>query len=152
MSTLLSQDLVTTLSQKLTATRNVIVTALRPHIYIQNNPPGDLRLSIYDAADAVLLKSSEQISIASIKSQAEITENFFHGYIRFNIDWGVSIDTEVTFRLEGLNGYVNTETDFIGWCKDFDLRKYNATYTPNDGFNSAFDLEVWGAEEVKRQL
>ena len=152
MSDLLVTDVDTTLSQKITTTELMVMSAIRPHIYIQNSPPGDLRVDIYDAADAVLLKSSEQISIASIKTQAGITDAFFHGYIRFNVDWGIANATQVTIRLLGLNGYTATATDFVSWCKDFDLRRYTASYTPNTGFNSAFDLEVWEQNDNVRAL
>lgn len=152
MSDLIVDELDTTLFQKITATENVIVSAIRPHIYIEDTPPGSLRVDIYNAANDTLLKSSEEITIASIKSQAGITETYFHGYIRFNIDWGMSEGTEYTIRLEGVSGYTFAASDFIGWCKDFDLRKYTASYQSNNGYSSAFDLEVWKQSDNVRAL
>lgn len=152
MSSILTTDLDTTLTQKLTATENVIVAAIRPHLYISNNPPGALRMDIYDSANTTLLKSSEEITIADIKTSAGITEDFFHGYIKFDIDWGLSSGTEYSIRLEGLSGYAFSATDFVGWCRDFDTRKYTASYSPNEGFNSAFDLEIWRYNDNVRSL
>ena len=152
MSILMLDELKTTLSQKVTATKLTVLGAIRPHLYIEGSPPGDLRVDIYDAADTVLLQSSEQISIASIKTQAEITQNYFHGYVRFLIDWGIADLTEVTIRLVGLNGYVFGATDLIGWCKDFDLRRYQATYSPNTEFDSAFDVELWQNKDSLRKI
>lgn len=152
MSDLIIDDLDTTLTQKLTTTELVLVAAIRPHIYLEGNPPGSLRVDIYDSSDTTLLKSSEEITIASIKSQAGITENYFHGYIRFLIDWGLAKDTEYSIRLEGVSGYSATATDYVAWCRDFDLRKYTATYSPNEGFNSAFDMEVWRYNDNVRSV
>ncbi len=152
MSNLVVTDLDTTLTQKLTATENVIVAALRPHILIFGSPPGSLRVDIYDSSNTTLLKSSEEITITSIKSQASITEDYFHGYIRFNVDWGLSKDTEYSIRLEGVSGYTFSANDFIGWCRDFDTRKYTANYSPNTGFSSAYDMEVWRQNDNVRSV
>lgn len=152
MSDLLITELDTTLSQKVTPTATMIVAAIRPHIYIQNSPAGSLRVDIYDSTNTTLLKSSETITVASIKSQALITDDYFHGYIRFLIDWGLVKDTQYTIRLEGVSGYTFSTTDHIAWCKDFDLRKYSASYTPNVGFNSSFDLELWEQNDNLRAL
>lgn len=152
MSTLVVDDLNTTLTQKVTPTETVIVAAFRPHILIHGNPSGCLRVDIYDSTDTTLLKSSEDLMISDIKTQAGITESYFHGYIRFNIDWGLVKDTEYSIRLEGLAGYSPTASDYIGWCRDFDTRKYTATYSPNEGFNSAFDIEVWQQDDNVRSV
>lgn len=152
MSNLIVTRLDTNLVQKVTPTETVIVSAIRPHVYIQNNPPGSLRVDIYDATDTTLLKSSESITIASIKTQASITQNYFHGYIRFYIDWGLALGTDYSIRLVGHTGYTATTTDAVWWAKDFDLRKYEADYTPNIGFKSAFDMEIWDYNDNVRPL
>lgn len=152
MSNLVVDDLDTTLTQKVTPTETVIIAAIRPHILIHGNPSGSLRVDIYDSTNTTLLKSSEEITIAAIKTLATITENFFHGYIRFNIDWGLVKDTEYSIRLEGLSGYSFSTSDFIGWCRDFDTRKYNASYSPSTGFSSAFDMEIWRQNDNVRSV
>jgi hypothetical protein len=152
VSSLVVDDLDTTLTQKVTPTETLILGAIRPHILIFGNPAGCLRVDIYDSANTTLLKSSEDLMISDIKTQGNITESYFHGYIRFNIDWGLVKDTEYSIRLEGLAGYSPTVSDYIGWCRDFDTRKYTASYTPNEGFNSSFDIEFWQQDDNVRSV
>lgn len=152
MSDLLVDRLETTLTQKVTPTETVILGAIRPHIYIENSPTGSLRMDIYDSADSVLLKSSESFTIAQIKSNASITQAYFHGYVRFYINWGLVAGTTYSIRLVGHTGYTYDATNAIWWCKDFDLRKYSANYTPSAGFNSAFDVEFWDYNDNMRNL
>lgn len=152
MSDLLVTRLDTSLSQQLTTTELSVIAAVRPHIYIEGSPPGSLRVDLYDSSDTTLLKSSEELTIANIKTQAGITESFFHGYIKFDIDWGLADETTFNVRLVGTSGYTATATDAVYWCKDFDLRKYSANFTPNIGFNSAFDVEFWVLQDNVRAV
>lgn len=152
MSDLLVDRLETYLTQKVTPSETVILGAIRPHLYIQNNPTGSLRIDIYDSADTTLLASSESFTIAQIKTNASITQAYFHGYVRFYLDWGLTAGTTYSIRLVGHTGYTYDTSNAIWWAKDFDLRKYAANYSPNDGFNSAFDMEIWDYNDNMRNL
>jgi hypothetical protein len=151
MSILVVEELMATpLKQKLTATENDVITALRPHLYIHNSPAGSLRMDIYDSADTTLLKSSETIAISTLKTLA-----FAHGYFRFNVSWGLVDVTQYTIRLVS-TGYTFATSAYVGWVKDVgdsDYRKYAATYSGNTiGYNSAFDLEIWKVTDNVRGL
>lgn len=152
MSSMLVTRLETYLSQRLTAEETIIVGAIRPHLYIQDSPAGSLRIDIYDSADTTLIASSESFTIADIKTAAGITDDHFHGYIRFYLDWGMVAGTTYTIRLVGHSGYAYDANNAIWWAKDFDLRKYAAVYSPSAGFNSAFDVEIWDYNDNMRNL
>jgi hypothetical protein len=134
-------DVLTTLDQEITPTKNTFVTSIRPHIYKHNLPSGSLRVKILDSG-LTELASSNAVTIASIDSEFSGVA-FVHAYIKFDIEWGLTKDTDYFIRLETEGGYTFAESDYVGWCKDFDLRKYSAAYESNIGWSSAYDFEVW---------
>jgi hypothetical protein len=151
MSDLLLDELRTTpLRQKLNCTETVIVTAIRPHLYVHGSPAGTLRMDIYNAADSTLLASSNSLTITSLKTLA-----YAHKYYRFDVSWGLVENTIYTIRLVG-TGYTFSESAYVGWIKDNgdgDFRKYEATYAGfTEGYNSAFDMEVWNVTDNVRGL
>ncbi len=125
------------ISQEVTATANVIVRAIRPHIYRHNMPAGKLKIEIYDSGNT-LISTSESLDISNIGSA-----DFFHGYVRFYVDAYLSKDQTYTFELVGHDGYSFSESSYIGWCNGFDLAKYPASTTPANKFSYPLDFEVW---------
>jgi hypothetical protein len=125
------------LEQEYTPEKNTILEAVRPHIYRHNWPSGSLKVQILDADDIVLIES-ETINISAIGSQ-----DFFHGYVTFLINYGLVKNETYKFKVVGEGGYSFSESAYIGLCNDFDLRKYDPAFTPHDGMKSALDLELW---------
>lgn len=147
---LIVDELSTTLDQEFVATRNQVIKYIRPHLYIHNNPSGSLKLSVYDGGMA-LIQSSNTMSIADIKLDANITQDYFHGYIRFDFDgFGVVEGDEITIRLTASGGYTFSEGNYVGICRDFDLRKYDPTFSPSDGIYSVADYELFESKSKKK--
>lgn len=124
------------LTQTVKPDKNVIVEAIRPHIYRHNWPTGNLVLQILDMSDAVVAESLP-ISVDDIGS-----ESFFHGWVRFDIKAGLKKNTEYKIKLTA-TGYSFAESDFIGWCNDYDFKKYERGYDPASSLNAPLDVEVW---------
>lgn len=154
MSSLILEELIepTPLVQSITSDIDQTITIVRPHLYLQNSPPGAIKMEVYDSGDTTLLAESSELTIASLKSQAGITQDYFHGYIRFDLNVGLSEGETVLFKLVPATGYTFSSTDFVGWCLDYDLRKYTANYTPNAGQDASFDVELWGLNEGIRGI
>jgi hypothetical protein len=123
-----------------TSAKNSIGYAVRPHLYRHNYASGSLKVEIYDESD-VLLATSESIAIADIVGPNE--DDFFHGYVSFQVNVGFKKDQTYKFKLVSEGGYTFNESAYIGWCSGFDLGKYPPTYTPTSSLNYPFDLEVW---------
>jgi predicted nucleic acid-binding Zn ribbon protein len=124
--------------QEVTPRRNYIITHIRPHLYRHQWPSGNLKLQIQDANGEVLAESTA-VTIADIG-----TLDYFHGYVRFDIEFYMK--KEVTYRIAvvGSAGYTFDNSAFCGVCNDFDLRRYEALFTPNDGVHAPLDIEFWG--------
>lgn len=132
----------TTTQQKITVgDENLYLYAIRPHLYRHNHPSGSLKLQILDASQ-VLLKESETLAISLLDIPAATNLDFFHGYIRFLVSYGLAANTDYYIRLVG-SGYSYSDSAFVGWCNDFDLRKVTADYTPSTGLSAALDMEFW---------
>lgn len=123
--------------QKMTATKNVILEAIRPHLYRHNFPVGSLKMQILTLDDD-LVAESETIDIADIGSMA-----FFHGYVRFFISAYLGEGVTYKFKLVGGDGYSFDESSYCGWCNSFDLEKYPKAYTPVNSLYYPLDLELW---------
>lgn len=124
------------LYQELTPTKNTIVSAIRPHLYIQNIPTGSLKIQILDQNNE-LIAESETIAISSITSSS-----YYHGYVRFYIDFYMQANVTYRIRLVG-SSYSFSESAYVGWCNSFDLAKYPLNYTPSNSTNYPLDLEIW---------
>lgn len=114
------------------------VTNIRPHLYRHNSPAGSLRMEVRDLNDQVAA-TSDIVAISSI----DPGNDFFHGEIRFSLDFGFQAGASYRVYLVGVSGYTFSESAYIGWCRDFDLRKYPVDYTPATGMNSALLMELW---------
>lgn len=125
-----------TVEQSVTPTRNVIVEAIRPHLYRHKAPAGTLHLEIYDGSNA-LVATSESITITTMG-----TLDYYHGYIRFYINAYLTKGQTYKIRLVS-SGYTFSELAYCGWVNGCDLGKYPAVPTPSKTLYSPLDLEIW---------
>jgi hypothetical protein len=143
---LVVHELVTTLKQEISLLdKDLLIHAIRPHIYRHNFPTGSLNLEVWDSNQRTIAVSSS-VAIASIG-----TENYFHGYIEFPFVEPLKALSTYWVALKASGGYTFSESAYIGWCNDYDLRKVDADYTPNDGVNGALDMEFWVKKRAIRR-
>jgi hypothetical protein len=135
----------TALDQAVTVDRNIIVKAIRPHLYRHNFPTGSLKIQILDSGASVIAES-EVIAISDIKLTATPVA-FLHGYVRFYINAYLKKGEQYTIRLIGQDGYTFNESAYCGWVNGFDLAKYPLTSVPASHYNYPFDFEVWERTE-----
>lgn len=139
---LLVTELDSTIIQTYKSLKYTQVYALRPHIYRHNFPTGSLKMQIKDMSDN-LIAESEVIAIEDIGS-----DDFFHGYVRFEVSALLNKDQTYKFILVSGDGYSFAEGSYCGWCNGYDLGKYDPTYEPDTSFHYPLDLEVWELKKV----
>ncbi len=140
---LVVHELVTSLEQHLTVQDKIVqVVAVRPHLYRHNFPTGSLKVEIRDMADA-LVAESNTVAIADIGS-----EDFFHGYVRFDVSALLNKDTEYKFKLVHSGGYSFDEAAYCAWCNSFDLERYPKNFSPSSDFRYPMDVEIWQRRKV----
>lgn len=139
---LLVDELSDKLYQQITATKSCDLVAIRPHLYKHNFPTGTLQVLLEDE-NGKLIASSNVVDMDDLAVLA-----FAHKYYRFDIFQPIKQGLIYRVALVSGGGYAFSEAAYIGWCRDYDLRKYQATYTPNTGINSALDFEAWELKEL----
>lgn len=130
------------LVQEITPSKNTLVEAIRPHIYRHNFATGSLKIQVLNSFNTVLAES-DVVSISAIGSQ-----NFFHGYVRFLINIGMAAGVTYKIKLVGQGGYTFSEGSYIGWCNDYDLSKYEASYNPTSLLKRPLDIEIWERKNI----
>lgn len=139
---LVVHELVTSLEQHLTTDNIVQVVAVRPHLYRHNFPTGSLKVQIRNMADDLVAESST-VNIDDIG-----TEDFFHGYVRFDVKALLNKNTEYKFQLVPGDGYSFDEAAYCAWCNSFDLEKYPKNFIPKSDLHYPMDIEIWQRRKV----
>lgn len=139
--TLLELRLDTTLFQELTCIAQTDIVAVRPHILVVGLPAGSLQIEIQDVNGKVI-SVSDSVNISSITSLDNA-----HKLVTFNIDAPMIEGAVFRVSLKS-SGYTPTDSSYIAWVLDFDLRKYTSTFTPNVGVNAPLDVEIWQLREI----
>ena len=142
------------LSQSITVSGgNILLKYIGIHLYKHGHPPGGIHVEVRDAFNK-LISASPVITIASIDADLS-SEDYYHGYTRFSVTTPLKQLTDYNIALVAGGSYVFSETasgstGYIGWCRDYDLKKVEADYTPDQGVNSPFDLELWSLNKLQR--
>lgn len=126
----------TSLEQTITPTKNSLVEAIRPHIYISSLASGSLYMQITNSLDEVLA-TSDTVNITDIT-----TANYYHGYVRFYINFYMKANTTYKVKLVS-NGITYTTANYVGWANSYDLNKYPIGYTPGTSDRYPLDMEIW---------
>lgn len=125
------------LFQSVIPNSNKNIYAIRPHLYIKNNPSGKIKIIISTIDDA-LISESEEISFSDITTQIE-----YHGYVRFLINAFLKKDQTYKIKIIGTSGYSFSDSSYCGVCGDYDLRKYTYTHEYSSKIVSPLDIEFW---------
>lgn len=131
--------------QPVTTGSSVIhVTAIRPHIYKHLAPAGSFYIQIQDA-NGKKIANSNSLTAANISAS-----NYFHGYVRFDVSASLFPETQYRIALKS-SGYSYSDSAYIGWCTDFDLRKYTLTgFQTGEGW--ALDMEIWQLKTIGKAV
>jgi len=134
----------TQLSQQIRTTKDVQLEAIRPHLYVEDNPSGSLFIEVQDNNNKTIA-TSNAVTVSSITGGS----TYFHGYVRFDILIGLRESVAYNVALKS-TGYTYSPTSFVGWANDFDLRKAIASVPSPVGVSSPLDMELWERKQVMR--
>ena len=122
MSTLLLHELREgeTLTQTFTTNERIAMAGIRLYLYKHLSPVGNFTLTIkYNTTE---LASATVTSAIMEANDSNITAtNYYHGFIRFDLDSNVILDENIIYTLElSGSGYTYSDSAFIGWVKEFE--------------------------------
>lgn len=138
---LVVHELNTDIYQAVRPKKNTIVESIRPHLYKHKSPIGSLVVEIHDNKGD-LISTSEPVEISSISD-----EDYFHGFIRFDIFAYLQKDVIYRIYIKGIDGYVFSESDWVGVCNSYDFQSYEPEYENSHGMYAPLDIEIWSRKE-----
>lgn len=144
--TLVVHELVTFLAQPLTATlKNREIVAVRPHLVKYGNPAGSFYLEIQD-------QSANPIATSNALTAAEISSaSYFHGHVKFDVSATIRLGRTFRVALKS-TGYTFSESNYIGWCNDYDSRIYSLGFDDPAIDQMPLDVQIWGYEQARKGI
>lgn len=141
MTKLVVDELFTTLSQTFTVTNQIRLTikAIRPYIYMHNNPSGTFTISLKEGATTLASKTFDS---ASIKTDLSTSDNYAHIFKTIVFDDPVYIgDGEYEIELSS-SGYSYSKSSYIGWVREHEnlINEVNGTPISDFGNPRTFQL------------
>jgi hypothetical protein len=133
---LIVHELLSTLEQTVTCHRDTVCKHIRPYLYKHLNASGSVKVQVLDA-NGQLCAESNSINIVDISAS-----NYYHGFIRFDIDFMLKKNFNYIIRLVG-TGYSFTESNYIGWVANHENKVYSEDYVLSNGAGSSLTLQVW---------
>lgn len=131
------ETIETEVSQVFKPTKNVMVGALRPHLFIKNNPSGTLKVQI-TTEDDTLVAESEAIQISDITDAT-----YYHGYVRFYINAYLRENTKYKFKVVAGGSYSFSEPSHCAVVRDYYTQRYERINPVTHPSFAALDFEVW---------
>jgi len=142
MSTLIVDDLITTLTQEITLDEKAIIAAIRPKLVISNDPAGTFTLSVKQGSTTLVSKS---YTMAEIKTNCGFADNEHHlGFFKFEFD-DVVVLHPGTYNIElSASGYTFNSNAFVAWEREY-LGPTNTNLSEEiiSDYQRPLSLQIW---------
>ena len=148
MTTIVVDELVTTLSQNITLNsyRNYHIAGLKLRLLMYNAPAGTFTVSIKSGANTL---SSYSFTSADIKTELNTTDNYAHLYKVISIPYTILKSGSYEIELSS-SGYTYAFGSFIGWVKSYENIFNEREDSLDDITNNPFDILVY--EKIREDL
>lgn len=150
MSTLIVHECQPEVFQEIVPSNNILLKAIRPHLYIHNSPAGTIQIRITDTNGKEIYATGTS-TIASLKSQIEAVvgaNDFIHAWPQIEVKAGLRKNETYRIYVTCGGGYSFAESAYVGVCKDWDNTKITSTYSPSTEFNAPIDFELWERKNI----
>lgn len=142
MTTLVIEELVTTLSQEFTinSEKGILLKSIRPYLYVHNNPVGTFTVKLKQGITELFSKNFQSSDLYNALSTSNAYAHLF-----FNIEFDYPIHLiENTYKIElSSSGYSFSEASYIAWIKEHENLKVPLSYSPLDDLNNPMSFELW---------
>lgn len=131
MTTLVVEELQTTLSQEFTISRSkrYHISGLKMYLVMYNAPSGTFTATIKSGATTIASKS---FTSGDIQSDLSTSDSYAHVWKALVFDNNVILD-KGTYTLElSSSGYTFSESAYMGWVKEHDQIFFGTDYTVNN--------------------
>lgn len=149
MTTLVCDELVTTLEQSITLTQYRVyhIEALKIRIVMYNAPSGTFTLSV---KSGVTTLASKDFTSAEIKSNLSTTDDYAYIDKLIQFDNALALKSGVYTLELSSSGYSYTSESFIGWVKSYENIFNDQSDNTESHIENPFDFLIY--EKVKQDL
>lgn len=141
MSSIILDELRTSLTQDFSLLKRTQVTAIRPNLYLHNDPSGTFTLAIKNGSDTI---ASSTLTMAEIITNAGFSAGQYHwGIFRFDFD-EITLNKSVTYTLELSTSAAFDESSYLGWIKEYTNNKNTLTDSVENDFERDYSFELIG--------
>jgi len=146
MSTLIVQELNTTLTQTIFVEQRIRIDSLRPKVYLHNDPAGTFTFSVKEGSTIL---GSASLDIATIKTNAVFANNQYHyGFIRWQFADNLVLNRG-TYTIElTSSGYTFSPSSYFGWIREYEALTNNITegQVANLDIENPLSVQIWSYE------
>ncbi len=139
----------TPLEQQFTIDKRTLVSFVRLHICKYLSPTGTFIVQLTTADDTVLATSSQSLATMQAAGDADLSANYFHGFVTFALDKVASLVPGVYKLKLTSSGYMYNANVFLGWCKADEDRAVPVEGDEPLPADSPFDFEMYVLERVR---
>lgn len=142
MTTLVVEELKTTLSQTMTVDheKRITIAGIRPYVYMHNNPAGTFTFKIKDGGVEI---ASQDFTSAEIKADLSTSDNYAHLFKRILFDNPIQL-TKKEYELEiSSSGYSFTESGYIGWIREHEHQFNRTAGTPISDIEKPMSFQLF---------
>lgn len=116
MSTVVVDELITTLDQPISVFRPISLAAIKPYIFAASPLIESITFSILK--DGVALFTQSHL-FEDLKAALNTSDDNFHGFFPFYTEGTIYLPPgDYVIRMSA-SGYTFSSTNFVGWCKDY---------------------------------
>lgn len=136
------EELITTLTQEIEVTTKIQTIAIRPRIYVHNDPTGTFTFSIINNSTTI---GSKSLTLAQIISGAGwAAGQYHHGFLKFEFDYPIILHPG-TYNIQlSASGYAYAGASYLGWIRDHEDLLVEYTGTILTDLQKPLSLEMWG--------
>lgn len=143
MTTIVVEELRTTLDQDFTTKLfpRLHLVAIRPYLYLHNNPAGTFTLSVYDSGSNLL--ESKSFTASDVYTALDTVNTYAHVWYNVEFTNPLNLPAGVyTMRLSA-SGYTFNNSSFIGWIREHENLKVPLDFTPTNDMFNPMAYELW---------
>lgn len=99
------------------------------NLFKSNSPAGTFTVSIKDSDSNTLVSKGQTLAQMQSAGSADLSVAYYHGFVSFIFDYPPSLEAGTYTIVLSASGYTFTDTDHLGWLRDFDHKVLNNTGT-----------------------
>jgi hypothetical protein len=130
------------LAQNFEVTDRLQLVAIRPWLYLHNDPVGSIKVSLKFGAETI---ASKTLTVAEILTLANLPAGrYHHGFFTFDLEAVLNIKTTYQITVEGADGYAYDPDKYFAWIKPHEnlVNTFNENVLFDD--QNPFGYQIWG--------